>query len=528
MQISPSLLSNEILATGQEIEEGKVHGKSLIDLIKSCFDEDGELSEDWDPLVLNSRRGEILRVYEEEKEELRRFFSQLSCRFSLVIELCFGFYFFSIYYIDNSWERRVKIISIFAANKDEELHHNCENLVKILKEFCLYWKIDGNISSTMYHNDEISPDSAKGDHEDVIGEINSWFNQRGNSLPFVGFMFSVDTLSYNFEDDLTQGLWNTFGGVRKCIDYVNSTPSNLHNFQIAVDNAKSMGKKVNVLYRLGNGDSIYDFGRAVGYKEAFSELERIDFSFKLRSINLTAKQWDEATVIYEDCNECLDSLESLIYGEHTTINQCFPKFCELFMTLRPLVQKTQSFDHDQNTSSLVDKLASGLEKYNLVLVIAVILDPRFKMNIVQLWYNKVYGSDADRYLEKIMNDFINVYDKYYAKRSEFGDITSSYLDPMGRPSTSTPKSPELERYLDQPRIPPVEIFDVLGWWRVYTPIFPTLARMARDLLVMPISAYACLPLYRHLYSHIFYCNDLEDDIKPALCCLTQWLKSHDE
>ena len=51
-------------------------------------------------------------------------------------------------------------------------------------------------------------------------------------------------------------------------------------------------------------------------------------------------------------------------------------------------------------------------KYYLARVIAAILDPRFKMDAVQLHYKEIYGSDADRYIVKINKDFRDVYDAY--------------------------------------------------------------------------------------------------------------------
>ncbi|KAJ4723486.1 zinc finger BED domain-containing protein RICESLEEPER 1-like [Melia azedarach] len=506
-----------------------IEEKSVTDLIKSCFDERGRLTECWDPSVLNSRRVEILQIYEEQKEELRRVFSQLTCRFSLVIELYFGYYVLSIYYIDNSWERKMKIISICATNKDEELHHNYQNLVKILKESCSDLKKDRNICSIVYHGRTTSH-FVKGDHEDSIGEINSWFNHRGNSLPYVGCLFSVKIVYLfcsEFEKNWAEWLWRTFGGLRKCIHYVNSTYICMRNFQIAVDNVKSMGKKVKIsdLFPILFDKDISDVGDAVGYKEAFLELERIDSDFKSRSINLTEEQWDEATVIYQHSTELLDSFKSWVESKYTTLNQHFPKFCDVYMKLLSLRQRTQSYHLDKETSTLIEKLSSELEKYNLVLVIAVILDPRFKVDIVQLWYNKIYGRDADRYLEKIIDDF----NKYYEMlSSESGNTTSSYLDTMGRPCKSSPKSSELERYLNDPKVPSVEEFDILAWWRAYTPIFPTLAKMARDILALPIYYFSPFHLNSYTDTCIFYCEDLDDDIKPALLYLKKWLESHEK
>ncbi|KAJ4723566.1 zinc finger BED domain-containing protein RICESLEEPER 2-like [Melia azedarach] len=136
-----------------------------------------------------------------------------------------------------------------------------------------------------------------------------------------------------------------------------------------------------------------------------------------------------------------------------------------------------------------------------------------------------------------MDDFTGVYKKYVkVSESDSGDATTSYLDVMGRPCTSShniivsDKSSELARYLNETKVPSVEEFDILAWWRAYTPIFPTLARMARDFLALPIHVDEC---YIHMElnqnrtlntaHYIIYDEDLDGDIKPALMCLTQWL-----
>ncbi|KAJ4723477.1 Zinc finger BED domain-containing protein [Melia azedarach] len=515
-----------------------IEEKSVIDLIKSYFDEYGELAEYWDPFVLNFRRGEILKAYEEKKEELRRIFSRLSCRLSIVIRIYPDFYVLSAHYVDDSWEPKMEFINICAVNEDEEIHHNYRNLVNFLKESCLDLKIDGDICSIIFWDyDDYDDDTFpffKGDREDVIGEINSWFNQRGNSLPIGRLLFSYDTLASICDEiycSLRKCLWKKFGEIRKCIDYVKSTPSNRQNFRIAIDKVRKKVADFDFLFHMA--DTVFGFGNAVGCKEAFVELEQIDSDFKSMSINLTEEQWDEATAMHQHCREFWDSFVCLAENKYTTLNQYFPNICDVYMKLVPVRQITQNYDLDKNPSTLTKKLSSELEKHNLVLVIAVILDPRFKMDIVQLWYNKIYGRDSDRYHEKIIHGFTDVYNKYYAKVSESEDTTSSssssYLDAMGRPCKSSPKSSsELERYLNDPKVLSVQEFDILSWWRAYTPIFPTLARMARDFLALPLMYKRYNGIYPPDWSSIIKCQDLDADIKLALLCLSKWLNSHEK
>ncbi|KAM3289876.1 hypothetical protein P3S67_018165 [Capsicum chacoense] len=56
-------------------------------------------------------------------------------------------------------------------------------------------------------------------------------------------------------------------------------------------------------------------------------------------------------------------------------------------------------------------------------------------------------------------------------------------------NTKTVKT-ELQKYLDEANEGETKNFNVLSWWKIHSPIFPILAEMARDVLVIPISSVA--------------------------------------
>ncbi|KAK9196947.1 hypothetical protein WN943_005080 [Citrus x changshan-huyou] len=318
--------------------------------------------------------------------------------------------------------------------------------------------------------------------------------------------------------------------IRRCFHYVlKSTPSNEHKFRmISADKVKSMGKKT------------YGFEQleiAVGLKEVLCELVNADSNFK--SMNLTKEDWQKATVAYEHIKALHDVACSLSESKCKMANAYFPKVCDIYMKL---------LQWERSEDDRVGKIALEAReifvnrywmKYELILVIAAVLDPRFKMDIVQLWYKEIYASAARTHLEKINGEFNRVYNEYAkgSGKSRSGDASSSMssklLDAMGRPCTlshgvfddgiASPKS-ELDCYLNEPKFPRVEEFDILAWWRVNTPKFPTLARMARDFLAMPISpsaatAYAC---FSKEAKDIFD-TSLDNDLITALVRLKVWL-----
>ncbi|KAK0595744.1 hypothetical protein LWI29_009640 [Acer saccharum] len=133
---------------------------------------------------------------------------------------------------------------------------------------------------------------------------------------------------------------------------------------------------------------------------------------------------------------------------------------------------------------------------NLVLAVAAVLDPRFKMDVVKYWYKKIYGSECETQLTTFTNYFIRVYNEYEKGTNDEKNSSISYkmLDPSGKPHKSSHDLDhvqslnfELHLYLEDVKFPLIEDFDILEWWRVNTQYFPTLAKMARDFLAVQIS-----------------------------------------
>lgn len=48
----------------------------------------------------------------------------------------------------------------------------------------------------------------------------------------------------------------------------------------------------------------------------------------------------------------------------------------------------------------------------------------------------------------------------------------------------------LEMHLEEPRFPRTHDFCILKWWKVHNAKYPTLAKMARDVLATPVTTIA--------------------------------------
>lgn len=409
---------------------------------------------------LNSRKDDILRIFNAQKEELRRCFEKISCRFSLTIDRLpeSNLHYLSLkaHFIDDDWKLKKAIIS----------YRIDRHFWESLKDLLLDWRIDKNVCSIVAGDNDDKQDEA-------FNEIKDWLRGRG-SLPFFDKGLHIGNLESIFEYTANMGSFFPFDvrrKIRQALGYIHKTSSNERKFQIAADRARwSLGKKVT--FRNAPKSWISGFRlleKAIGYKEAFCELEKMDPDFK--SMNLTKEEWEEATAVYECMVLLNDNARTFRETIYTTSNLYFPMISEMFMQLLSL-QKSY-YEHVRNVASYIrwEFEQEYLNGSSLFLATAVVLDPRHKMDIVKCWYNKIYGPDAGVHIMKI-KDFLNdVYDRY-----------ASNVD-----SADTSKT-ELHLYLKEPKLPLLEDFDILDWWHKNTRRFPTLAKVARDLLALPFSS----------------------------------------
>ncbi|XP_052292013.1 zinc finger BED domain-containing protein RICESLEEPER 3-like [Citrus sinensis] len=372
-------------------------------------------------------------------------------------------------YIDDSWERQSKIISWERQSKIISFWHcprdHIKNFTEAVKQSCMDWKIDMNICSLVL---SLEIDTADGLYNE-IGKMESWFSHR-RSLPFAGCLLS------------TYYLRDYVGSVLKSEDYVGDGIRSIKECAAYVQNKSTSDKLIQLdgavrlaISMLDYGPPVWGFGyfqSAVDVKEVFSALEQFDSEF--RSINLSKQKWDEVTATYEHL-KLLEDVSISISWERRDI----PIIVDL-----PYVHKIlkDRCNHTIEDCLLCQKVMKGaidlfFSKNYSVRVIAVILDPRLKMDGLQLRYKEIYGRDADRYIEKVNKDFRDVYDAYAATDSS-NSKSYEMLD-----ATSSPKS-ELDLYMKELKVPAVKKFDKLAWWRGNAPFYPTLARMARDYLAL--------------------------------------------
>ena len=108
-------------------------------------------------------------------------------------------------------------------------------------------------------------------------------------------------------------------------------------------------------------------------------------------------------VFYEATNSFSGSL-------YPTSNLYFP---HVFFIQPHLVEKSKSLDQYMKkiAQQMLKKFGKYWSKFNLLLAIAVVFDPRYKFKILNLSYKKLYGPESLE-LSKVKSTLFSLFDEY--------------------------------------------------------------------------------------------------------------------
>jgi hypothetical protein len=190
---------------------------------------------------------------------------------------------------------------------------------------------------------------------------------------------------------------------------------------------------------------------------------------------------------------------------------------------------------------MANRMKAKFDEYwgeaSLALGISAVLDPSYKLDIIEYGYRQIYGSDAYlRYYQKFLDNLICEYNKYAKdfrsqgpSSSAMADVsrcTSSYNSfkewRKGKYERNTVHSQwnELVQYLEKRPENLDKDGNVLAWWLDNAQNFPILGKMARDFLAIPVSTVISKS------SEVMKMASVHDGVRPeiaeALICGKDW------
>ncbi|XP_031282814.1 zinc finger BED domain-containing protein DAYSLEEPER-like [Pistacia vera] len=495
----------------------------------------------FDKVSFNTVQGDCVATYLREKQSLMKFIEGIPGRFCLTLDLwtssqSLGYVFITGHFIDSEWRLQKRTLNVVM-----EPYPDSDSAFSHAVAACLAdWSLDGKLFSLTFSH----PLSEAG-----LEQLRPLLCIK-NPLILNGQLLVGNCIARTFSSMAKVVLEAGQGIVKKIRDsvkYVKTSESHEEKFlelkqQLQVPSEKSLSIDDQTKW-----DTTYQMLVAASeLKEVFSCLDTSDPDYKEAPL---MEDWKLIETLCAFLKPLFDSANILTTTTNPTAITFFHEAWKIHSDLTRAVTNEDPFVSDV-TKAMLEKIDKYWKDCCLVLAIAVVMDPRFKMKLVEFSFTKLYGEDAPAYI-KIVDDGIHeLFQEYVAlplpltptyteegnagvsvktEESQGGGFMSDNgltdFDMYIMETTSQHMKCELDQYLDESLLPRVHDFDVLGWWKLNKLKYPTLSKMARDILSIPVSSVVPDSVFDTVSKEMDqYRSSLRPETVEALICAKDWFQ----
>ncbi|XP_021743212.1 zinc finger BED domain-containing protein RICESLEEPER 2-like [Chenopodium quinoa] len=345
--------------------------------------------------------------------------------------------------------------------------------------------------------------------------------------------------------------------VRHAVRFIKQSPASLQRFKKCVVDEKINTKKGLCLDVPTRWNSTYlMLSAAIELEDAFERYYEedphylLDLSERDGKGSPDADDWNNVRRFSEFLQAFYDLTMHISGSLYVTSNLFFHELVSVSILLNDLVS---SDDPDMclmacRMKDKYEKYWGDQEKINLLIFIAVVLDPRYKLDYVEWMINEIYNSIVASKLVKNVKEAMNaLYEDYCV--SSYGD--GNKVETASSSDDKIPMSPkhkkievlknkykkhkcerdgdtkiELDKYLEEDTAEDVDDFDILSWWKFNSSRFPTVAKIARDVLAVPVSTVAsesALSTGGRVLDQ--FRSSLTPRVVEGLVCAQNWLRA---
>ncbi|KAL6511262.1 hypothetical protein OROHE_020486 [Orobanche hederae] len=330
--------------------------------------------------------------------------------------------------------------------------------------------------------------------------------------------------------------------IRESVKYVRSSQMRRQKFLECVSKlslSSKRGLRQDVPTRWNSTFLMLD--SALYYKKAFMNFQLSDANYKSCP---SSAEWDRIEKIRGFLSLFYDVSNLFSGSNYPTANLYFRPVVMCFSSLRQ-----NSDSPDEYIKKMALKMLPKFEKYwsdfSLILTIAVVFDPRYKLQFVDFFYNKLYGSNSCQFLlvkDKLFSLF-GVYCKNHNDTFGCGKDRDSIMKDSNCDFTNeesmavveefsaldfefglSQQKSLLEYYLEEKRMDVKSSLDILSYWKGMFYKYPQVACMARDILSIPITTVASESVFS-VSGRVLdqYRSSLKPSTAEAIICTRDWL-----
>ena len=180
--------------------------------------------------------------------------------------------------------------------------------------------------------------------------------------------------------------------IRECVKYVKGSQVRKQKFmesvtQTSLDSKKSLRQDVPTRWN----STYLMLSSALYYRRAFNHLRLTDTNFTYCP---SVDEWGQVEKICKFLEIFYETTTLFSGVKYPTANLYFPRVFTIQLTLSQALQSSDDFMRSM-ANRMYQKFDKYWKDYNILFAIAVIVDPRFKMQFVEFCYTKLYGNGSN-------------------------------------------------------------------------------------------------------------------------------------
>ncbi|CAN1149655.1 Putative AC transposase [Linum perenne] len=480
-----------------------------------------------------------MRLYRDERANIQRLIDSSKGIVAITTDMWTasnqrkGYIAVTAHYLDNGWCLRSQLLRFIYVPGP----HTADRLARFMVDCLMEWNVDTKVSIITLDNCSTNDRML----ETVKKKLALPYLIKDGAL--LHMRCSAHILNLVVKDGLDVVKYG-IDKIRESVTYWMATPKRLEFFQETAKQLKLRHDNKLVLDCPTRWNSTYAMlSSANPYRDVFNRLKLRDAQYNCLP---STSHWQFAAIVCEKLE--VFSLISVMFSgsNYPTTNLFFPRICDLRVKICEWI-----YDPNVVISNMAQSMWSKFSKYwdgiHHILAVAIVLDPRYKLEIVEYYAEKIghddCGFSADS-MKQVLCDLILEYQSSFAKNQsscgvgssalEDGNATSNDRDfelflTQRKKARTTAIVTELDNYLNEDVLPRYSEFDILMWWKLRGLKYPILQAIARAVLAIPVTFVASESAFssggRLLDPHR---SKLHFATVEALMCTRSWLKDEYE
>lgn len=480
-------------------------------------------------VTTNTIKKDILNIYDSEKDKIICLLEKLDCRVAITTKIWTAkptkksYMAITAHYIDEAWLSRSRLLRfIYIPHPDD-----VEVLTEYLMDALLELGLDRKLSTIMV--DDVKNDPTSHNFLDKLDESSLLLD--GDVLHICCFGSILNIIA----KDVLGVISEVIDNVRNGVLYWTASVQRMYKLeeachQLCVPYTKKLCLDNGTCWK----STLLMIQTALLYKDVFFYLEQE------KTCHTSLPSDHDWMLVKEICGNLqpfYNITESFCGTNNFTLNCYFPKICEIKIAM------SKWFD---SPLEIVQVIASQtMEKYekywslcHRIIGIACVFDPRYKLKLIEYFFKTIYSDEAMVHVNRVRDDCHVLQLNYQSKGRPNHNLGASSASSLASTECSeedalidfdlfvasqVPARSEMDLYLEECVLPRTANFDILNWWKANGLKFPTLQKIAMDILAIPGSISASKSTSGNNKMLSSHRSRLNHTITEALMCTQNWL-----